>query len=64
MRQAEAIRRQTAATIAYGVRIGMAEDGQGAMDTLELTQPLAVVKEQLARSQWDMMMLLGGGKSV
>lgn len=64
--QADAIKRQRIAEIAHGVGIGMAdsEDGQRAMDELELTKTSSESREQRSSTTWDMIMALGGGKGV
>ena len=62
LRQADALKRQFIATIGYGVRIGMAEssDYQGAMDELELSEPIVGLKQ----NAWEILRMLGGGKGV
>ena len=62
LRQASALRRQSIADVSYGVRIGMADskDYQKAIDDLELTDK----KDDLKTNMWDILSMLGGGKSV
>ena len=64
MRQADAIRRQMVATIAYGVGIGMSEDGGRAMEELELTTTKGESTRQRSEATWDMLKFIGGGKGV
>jgi len=62
LRQASALRRQSIADVSYGVRIGMADskDYQKAVDDLELTEK----RDDLKTNMWDILSMLGGGKSV
>ena len=68
LRQADAIRRQNMAAIAFGVGAGItaafSKDGQQALDGLELTQTMEETKKQEAESKWGLIQLLGGGKGV
>lgn len=66
MRQAEALRRQRIAEMAHAVNIGMAsgEDGQRALDELELSKTKEQSLEERSRATWDMLLFIGGGKGV
>ncbi len=68
LRQADAIRRKEIATIASGVAagIGMAfsEEGQSALDWLELTKTEEESKAEGSENNWNMLFMLGGGKGV
>lgn len=68
LRQADATRRQMTASIAHGVGMGIAmafsEEGQTALDGLELNKTIEEVKKQESESTWELMKLFGGGKGV
>jgi len=66
LRQADAVRRQWIAAIAHGIGIGMAskEDGERAIDELELDKIAAVSKEQRSQATWDMLTVFKGGYGV
>jgi len=63
LRQADAIKRQFIANIAYGVRIGMS-DSHTAMDSLELSKTLKESKRQESEATWSMLEFIGGGRGV
>lgn len=64
LRQADAIRRQTIATIAYGVGIGMSEEGEKALEDLELTKTKEESRAQRSEATWSMLKFIGGGTGV
>ncbi len=64
LRQADAIRRQHIAAIAYGVNIGMAERFEEAMEELELSKTKGVSKEQSSEATWNMLKFMRGGTGV
>lgn len=64
LRQADAIKRQLMGTIAYGVRVGMAEssDYKNAIKELELGTPEEKGKEELS-PLWNMLFFIKGSKA-
>ncbi len=64
LRQADAIKRQTIATIAYGVGIGMSGESEKAIDALELTMTKEESQAQRSEATWTMLKFIGGGKGV
>jgi len=67
IRQADALSRQNIALIAHAVNIGMAGDVEGcqrAVDALELAVTEKESKAQRSQATWDMLVAIGGGKSV
>ncbi len=68
LRQADAIRRQTIAGIAYGVGAGVSmvfsEQGSEVLDALELEQTKEESKRHKSAALWDMLKFIGGGKGV
>ncbi len=63
------MRRQSIAAIAFGVGAGVSmafsEEGQKALDGLELDRTMEDVKKQESEATWDLIKLFGGGgKSV
>ena len=64
LRQADALRRQTIATIAYGVGIGMSGENEKAMDALELTMTKEESQTQRSEATWTMLKFMKGGFGV
>ncbi len=68
LRQADAVRRQAIAAIAYGVGAGISmvfsEKGSEVLDELELSQTKEESKRQSSEAMWNMLKFLGGGKGV
>jgi len=68
LRQADATRRQMTASIAHGVGMGIAmafsEEGQKALDGLELTKTMDEIRKQESEATWGLLKLFGGGRSV
>jgi len=65
IRQADAIRRQLIAAIAFGVRIGMADSSgyEKGIANLEIGGSNKS-HESDSKATWDMLFFLGGGKGV
>ncbi len=63
MRQADAIKRQYVASVAYAIGLGLS-DGIDRFAELELTCTIEESKAARAKAEWDMMFLLRGGKGV
>ncbi len=64
LRQADAIRRQYVAAIAYGVNIGMSGEGEKAMDELELTTTVEESRKWRSEATWNMLKFMGRGTGV
>ncbi|KKK92960.1 hypothetical protein LCGC14_2697670 [marine sediment metagenome] len=68
LRQADAIRRQSIAAIAYGVGAGISmvfsDEGGAALDGLELTETTAEKKKRKSEAIWDMLYFMKGGTGV
>ncbi len=66
MRQADAIKRQLMGTIAYGVRVGMADESnyKKAIKGLELSTPEKKKPGEGLGGLWNMLFFMKRGKSV
>ena len=66
VRQADAVRRQAIAAMAYAVSIGMStpEGQKEAIDGLELAETKEKSKERQSKATWDMLFFMKGGKGV
>lgn len=66
MRQADAIRRQSVASMIQAVTIGMMgnEDRERAIDELELSETKEVSRMKRSKSTWDMLFFMKRGYGV
>ena len=66
LRQADAIKRQSMASIAYGVRVGMADSAnyEKAIKELEISAPKKKEPGEGLGGLWNMLFFMKRGKSV
>ena len=66
LRQADAIRRQSIAHMAHSIGIALSskEDGQRAIDELELQETAEESREKRSEATWNMLKFIGRGRSV